>query len=242
MRIAVHATGAVAARAARMVLAERDLEGLGLIDRSPTTSDRRVHRVTDLSSYDVVLSDDPENPAGIAAKAEAAGIACVLWHDGPVPWSSPATLLAGANLASGIAPALASHEEAVLGRELPVTIAWTEPGRPLGRGIAAPFPDPLGALWAEDRSNGDGVRRLAAPVAGEWAGALVMVGNPREPERIVGVADDAEHLEAIALAAGAVTVARGRYPGGSVSVDAAAEDYLLAAIAMGLEVAGFAAH
>jgi hypothetical protein len=240
MRIAFHATASVATRAARILLAERDLESLGLVDRSPTSRDPRVHRATNLSSYDVVFSDETEEPASIAQRAEAAGVSCVLWHDGPVPWASPETLVVGANLGSGIAPALASHEAAVVGGVRRLTIAWTEPGRPLQRGIAAPFPDPVGSLWSEERSNGTGVRRLAAPVAGDWAGALVMVGDP--PDRIVGVADAANHLEAIALAAGAATVARGRYPGGSVPVEAAAEDYLLAAIAMGLEVAGFAAH
>jgi hypothetical protein len=241
MRIAVHATGTIATRAFRMLLAEADVEMVGIVDRSPSTNDIRVRRAGDLSGYDVVVSDG-EEPAEMARRAEAAGISCVLWRDDPVPWGSTRTLVRGANLGSGIAPALASHEAAVVGDAPRLTIAWTEPGRPLRQGVAAPFPDPVGSLWSEERTNGGRIRMLAAPVQGDWAGALVIVGDPERPDRIVGVADDARHLEAIALAAATAAVGRGRYPEGAVTVDAAAEDFLLLAISMGLEVAGFTAR
>lgn len=222
-----------------MILAEADLSVLGVLDRTPATPDARLRRADDLTGFDVLMGDGQEDAAATAGRAAEAGISCVLWTEDDIEWQGDRTLVVGANLGSGIAPALASHQAAMAADGEPLTIAWTEPGRPLRSGVAVPFPDPVGSLWAEDRSNGD-ARRLAAPVAGGWAGALVMVGDPRRPSRVVGVADDARHLEAMALAAATVTVARGRYPTGVVTVEAAAEDFLLAAIAMGLEVAGLA--
>lgn len=60
--------------------------------------------------------------------------------------------------------------------------------------------------------------------------------------RVVGVADFAGHLEAIALAAGAVAAARGAYPQGIVTADEAAGSYLAAALAAGLDIAAYVHH
>jgi hypothetical protein len=58
--------------------------------------------------------------------------------------------------------------------------------------------------------------------------------------RVVGVADLAPHLEALALAAGALAVAGGAFPPGIASPDEGADAYLAAALQAGLDVAAFA--
>jgi hypothetical protein len=56
--------------------------------------------------------------------------------------------------------------------------------------------------------------------------------------RIVGVADDADHLRALALAAGAVVAAQTDLTGAIEPRDVA-EDYLTVAMRMGLGVAAY---
>ena len=119
-----------------------------------------------------------------------------------------------------------------------MTVGWTEPGRPLRRGEPLAFPDPVGGLWAVERPRRSGFRSFAAPTNSQWAGAMAKV-TLATPEgvatRIVGVADLATHLEALALAAGALTI--GAYGWGVQRPAAAADRYLDAMIAAGLGVA-----
>jgi hypothetical protein len=62
----------------------------------------------------------------------------------------------------------------------------------------------------------------------------------REVTRIVGVADLAPHLEAIALAAGALAIGAGAFPAGGVRRPPdAAESYLAEALGTGLDVAAY---
>ena len=245
MRIAVHHTSEVGVRSGRILLGERSLSELGVVDRDPNTRDRRMRRTDDLEGYDVVLTDDPE-PYDIVERAIAAGISCVLWVDGDDIVerhgsdfaAAESTLLVGANLAAGLAPSLAIHES--LGREevLGATIGWTEPGRPLRRGTAVTFPDPVGGRWAVERAPRAGFRSFAAPIAGDWAGAIAKVTLAADDgltTRIVGVADLAPHLEALALAAGAVAI--GAFASGPQEPAAAAGRYLDAMIAAGLSIA-----
>ena len=82
--------------------------------------------------------------------------------------------------------------------------------------------------------------RFVAPVQGEWAGAVVRVAGQQDGqpvEHIVGVADLAAHLEAIALAAGALAVAEGAYPPGIHRPAVNADAYLGTALRIGLGVA-----
>ena len=85
--------------------------------------------------------------------------------------------------------------------------------------MAVPFPDPVGARWGTRLPPHPGdaatTTRVEVPVAGPWAGALARVTAGHRPEaweRLVAVADDRRHLEAIALAAGALVLARGAGP------------------------------
>ncbi len=242
VRIALDQRSEVGTRAGRILLAEPDLELLGLVDRNPSDEDDRLVRVLDLSTYDVVVTDATD-PSEVLAAAAAAGVPAVTWVDRPVgsvPVASDAAVLVGANLGSGIAPSLAAHEAAGAGEGSPIDIVWTEPGRPLRRGHPSRFPDPVGPLWAAARGTSGTVRRFAAPTQGDWAGAVVHVTAAEHPrERIVAVADHAAHLEALALAAGAMVAVGSAFAElrGVVTVDDIADPYLDAVLGLGLEVA-----
>lgn len=220
-------------------MGDRRVEGLGLIDKSPADpTDPRVHRAGRLADYDLVVTD-AESPGSLIRRSVGAGVSCVVWRDwdGDTGGLEALVVLAGCNLAAGIAPCLASHEVARADRVETVTVAWTEPGSPLRSGEPLAFPEPVGGRWGKPRGNGS----FAAPVSGEWAGAMAKVtstSNGVSKTRIVGVADLAAHLEGLALAAGALAVGAGAYMPGEVRLPAdAAESYLAEALGAGLDVA-----
>jgi hypothetical protein len=248
VKVAVEQAGTeVGLRAARIILGERDLTALGLIGKEPSGTDDRVELVTDLADYDVVMTDATD-AAGLVEAALDAGISCVVWADGEDLAAeygdqfrdAGLVLLTGANVASGLAPSLAAHETALGGEVMEVSIAWTEPGTALRRGEPIPFPDPVGPRWAAERPTEEGYRAYAAPVSGDWAAALARVTSA-EPEgvvmRIVGVADQAAHLEALSLAAAVLAV--DIYSPGAHRPAYAAEIYLAKALDAGLGVASY---
>jgi len=248
VRIAIHHVSGVGVRAGRILLAERDVAMVGIVDRDPHPPEPRIERVTDLAGYNAVGSDDSAPQRQVEA-ALAAGVDCVLWIDAPGLVAQYGeeferrglTLLRGCNLGSGVAPVLASHEMARIHNALDTTIAWTEPGTPLRRGEAIPFPDPVGARWAKARPTDAADRAFVARVTGPWAGAIARItaaGEDGVVTRIVGVADAAPHLEGLALAAG--LLAASAYPPGPQWPAAVAEAYLARALAAGLTVASYA--
>lgn len=240
-------------RAGRILLGERNLSALGLVGRRPTRqSDRRVEAAGALATYDVLVSDDLDETQTHIEAALEAGISCVLWSDGEDIdryheqfVANGRTLLVGANLSRGIAPSLAAHEAAVIEADpldavLGIQVAWTEPGRSLRRGEAIPFPEPVGPRWAVPQPDVGVMRRFAAPVEGDWAGAVarVTVGAADGVRvRVLGVADLAPHLEGLALAAGAAAISE--YPYGTATPEVRAEHYLAAALEAGLDVASY---
>lgn len=252
MRIAINQVDDVGLRAGRILLGERRMSSLGVVGRRPSTIvDRRLEAAVDLGAYDVLVTDDVVDPIAQAEAALDAGISCVLWADGTDELAAlsdrfvaaGSTLLVGANLAAGIAPCLAAHEQAASTEILDVSIAWTEPGRPLRRGEAIPFPDPVGARWARPLPTDGAVRRYVAPLDGEWAGAMARVTTGTRSgvlSRVVGVADLAPHLEALALAAGVLTI--GDYGYGVVHAADRAETFLANALNAGLDVAAYSLH
>lgn len=255
MRIALHATGDIGQRAGRILLAEPSLTALGLYGARGATEDRRTMAITDLDGFHLLVTDD-DSPRPLAAIAIEEGIACVAAAEPRVGkrlargfLDAGTTFLVGANPATGIAETLAAHELAQTDREDEVLIAWTRPGRPSRRGLALPFPDPVGPRWGDRegkkprrRTRGPAVTRASAPVNGPWAAAIAKVAGIRDGhpvEQIVGIADDEAHLAAISLASGAIAVAEGSYPPGIHRPAVAAEAYLAAALRVGLGVATY---
>ncbi len=248
MRVAVEQAGTeVGLRAARILLGERDLTGLGIIGGRPKGVDPRVHRVTDLADYDVVVTDAPDAGDLVEAALDAA-VSCVVWGDGEELAGeydesfaeANITLLTGANVAAGLAPSLAAHEVALGGVVMDTSIAWTEPGTPLRRGEPISFPDPVGPRWAIRRGSVHGYTAYAAPIDGDWAGALARVtsaGTEGVVTKVVGVADLAAHLEALALASGAMAI--DLYSPGAHRPADASEIYLAKALDAGLGVATY---
>jgi hypothetical protein len=249
VRLALHPTGEIGHRAGRILLAEAGLEALGIYgSRRPGTEERRATAIKDLSGFTVLASDDTTAPLDLAAIAVTDGLSCVLAAD-VAPPPALAARFAARGLALLVAASLPGLAEALATRaELPGAtqrlLAWTRPGKPGRRDVAVPFPEPLRARWAEHLAPlaGDeaGTTRAAAAVDGPWAGALARTttGSGRKRrERLAAVADDRLHLEAIALAAGALAVARGQVPPGAGRPGDLAAAYLEACLGVGLEVA-----
>jgi len=246
MRVAIRATGDVGRRAALILIGESGLNELGVIgEGSVTVRNRQIRDAGDLADYDVVVTDEPKPDPGEAIDADTP---LVTWEEIPrtdLPSGSP-TILSGASLGHAIAPSLASHEVAQTSEILELVVAWTIPGTRQRRGEAVPFPDPVGPLWAYEVDDspiaGIPARRLVAPISGDWAGASARVTGVIDDgvvQRVVGAADLAGHLEGIALAAAAVTVADGSYPAGHQAAETSAESFLAKALEMGLEVASY---
>lgn len=236
MRVALHATSDVGLKAGRLLLGEEALETLGILDQPVDTREPRVRRITSLEGFDVAVTDDPY--IGIASDALAAGIPLVVWVDGDGFDASAATVpvLTGANLATGIARALAAREAP--SQPTATVVAWTEPGKPLRTGEPVTFPDPVGARWGKVRRRERTWTEVVVPLAGDWAGAVVRTTFDGTT-RILGIADDATHLEALALLAGAVVLANGPHPAGRLIPEDLADAYVLAALRAGLDIASF---
>lgn len=223
-------------KAGRLLLGEEALDILGILDHPVDTREPRVHRITSLNGFDVAVTDDPD--IGIGSDALAAGIPLVVWVDGDGFDTSAATVpvLTGANLATGIARALAAREAP--SRPTATVVAWTEPGKPLRTGEPVTFPDPVGARWGKVRHRERNRTEVVVPIAGDWAGAVVHT-TVEGTTRILGIADDATHLEALALAAGTVVLANGPHPAGGLKPEDVADAYVLAALKAGLDIASF---
>lgn len=237
MRIAIAPTSDIGRRALLVLLNEPHLTEIGIIG-ADVPGDGRAHGVEDAAGFDVLVVEAPQPPP--------AGVSLVSWAPGAVDHDPLQTVLTDASLSGGIVPSLATHELAKLDEPLEQVLAWTQPGREKRRGEPIPFPDPVGSRWGvevdEDETFDIPTRRLVAPVDGDWAGASVRITSvvpDGVSQRIVGIADEAAHLEAIALAAGAVTAAAGVYPAGPQHPAAAAEEYLSKCLEMGLAVAAY---
>lgn len=246
MRIALNAVGDVGTRTGRILTAEPDLVALGLYgDHSGIAQDRRTLPISSLEGFDVLVTDDRDSSSALAGLAVEDGLACA------VPGAISPTVaeqysrtnsvvLTNCSLA-GLAETLAVHEAARTDRPLDTVIAWTEHGKPRRRGSPVAFPDPVGARWGRRIGRVDETTRVAVPVDGPWAGATATivgkVGDTTET-RIVGVADAGDHLEAIALAAGAVVAAQTDLSG-AIEPRHVAELYLTTALRMGLGVATY---
>lgn len=245
MRIAIRATGEVGRRAALILIGEPGLAELGVIGEGTVTArNHQIRTASGLGEYDVIVTDEPEPDPEEAIAAETS---LVTWEEmAGRAAEEEVTILSGASLGRAIAPTLASHEVAQTSEILEVEVAWTVPGSRQRRGEPVPFPDPVGPLWASEVDTtpiaGIPARRLVAPLPGDWAGASARITGVIDDgvvQRVVGVADLASHLEAIALATGALCVATGVFPSGHHTPEIAAEPFLAKALQLGLEVASY---
>jgi hypothetical protein len=243
VRIALHSVGDVGRRAGLILLAERGLTALGLYGHNgPKGGDRKTIVIRHLDGFDPLVTDDAATAGGLAAIAADDGISCVVTADAVdsdiAARFTERTLLLGANL-SGVAESLAAHEVARTDQVTGSTAAWTTRGKALRRGAAVAFPEPVGARWGREASAAG---RVEVPLDGEWAAASATItgevdGDP--VQRVVGVADLADHLGGIALAAGAIVVAEGSIPPGVHRPGDHPEAFLAAALRVGLEVASY---
>ncbi len=246
MRIALNAIGDIGTRTGRILEAEVSLIALGLYgEQSGLAQDRRTLPISNLKGFDVLVTDDGASSSALAGLAVEDGLGCavpgVISPDVAEQYSQTNTAaLTNCSLA-GLAETLAAHEAARTDEPLDTVIAWTEYGKPRRRGTPVAFPDPVGARWGRRVGKTADTTRIAVPVDGPWAGATVTIagriGDVTET-RIVGVSDAGDHLEAIALAAGAV-VATTTDRSGAIEPRDVAEEYLAVALNMGLGVATF---
>jgi hypothetical protein len=247
VRIALNAIGEVGVRTGRILTAERDLVALGLYgDTTSIGQDRRTIAISSLGGFDLLVTDDVEEGSALARIAADDGVSCALPGDvtpevaARFEESGTSVLITHCSI-EGLAETLAAHEAARADDVAETVIAWTEEGKPLRSGEPVGFPDPVGARWGKRRRSAGTTTRIAVPVDSDWAGATATVvgriGRGRET-RIVGVADQARHLEALALAAGAVAAVRTDLTGVIAPKDVA-EDFLSIALAMGLGVAAY---
>ena len=250
MRIALEATGKIGSRAARILLAERSVEAIGLIGRRSTAVDPRVSTITNLAGWDVIASDDLQHLERRYRQASNHGIPFVVPTNEEVHSEPDIPLVVGANPSFGLAACLAAHECSRHATPMEAIVGWTEPGRPLRRGHPLAFPQPVGNLWAQPGPDlwpgaPPHTKFLLAPVEGPWIGltARVTAATPEGVEvRTLGVADDGAFLAGIALAAAVLTAGAGAYPVGINYPTAAFGEYLDRAIEAGLEVATFVEH
>lgn len=248
MKIALDATGKIGSRAARVLLAERSVEALGLIGRRSTSGDPRVSTITNLAGWDVLASDDPEQLDLRYRQASDHGIPLVLPADEvSVPSEPDIPVVLGANERFGLAGALVADACARYGSPMEVVVGWTETGKPLRRGRPLMFPQPVGNLWARAGRNiwpeaPTGTLFLTAPFEGPWTGLVARVTAATSDgveARTIGVADDSLYLAGIALATAALAAGTGAFPIGRHYPTAAGSVYLDNALRAGLEVATF---
>lgn len=145
-----------------------------------------------------------------------------------------ATTVSGVLSGENLAAALAETAGWSAGAE-GTRLAWTVSGAPLEAGEAVNFPPPAGPRWAgltQGSSLPGKVAYLAAPIDDGWMGLLAEVNG-----RTTAVADDADFLRGIFLAAAALTAARGAYPSGPGRPADPAGTFLRTAQKMGLEIA-----
>lgn len=250
MRVAVHPVGEIGRRALRILQSEpavTEAAAWGVTETPPRT---RV--VETLEGVAVVVTDlaEPDELAGACLDAGAALVTIDNWGGEPAAAFADAglSLIVGANLETGIAASLALQEAALVDTPLEVRLAWTVRGRQRRKGEPIPFPDPVGSLWGQEvdprgwTGHNIPVKAFEAPVEGEWAGAMARVSGAIDDgvqRTIVGTADHAMYLSAIALAAAAVPAGQHAYGPGRQWASAAPTAYLDRALAAGLDVAAF---
>lgn len=239
MRVLLHAATEVGRRLEKVLLAESDIDYIGLWKAPNRRTAKRTGPVTDVDDFDVAVTDAPGPIGDLAARCAVGGIPLVVWVDDPgvPPGSALIPIVAGANVGAALPAALLTHPAARPEPGEDVVVAWTEPGTTPRRGELVAFPEPVGVVRATERGPG----AFAAPRSDQWGGAVVRVGPEEEP-RVVGVADHAAHLEALVLAATVLVAADGVYEPGLRQAADAGEQLLNALRRVELDIAAWRSH
>jgi hypothetical protein len=233
VRILLDTTSEVGLRTARVLLAESDIDFVG-VWRADVPKRRRSGPADHPEGYDAAVTDRTEHLDEFVARATVAGVPVVVWVDDPnvPPGRALIPIVIGANVGSALGSALSHHPVLRGVDETELTIAWTEPGRPLRRGTPAAFPEPVGMSWTRKRDRG----RLVGYRDDDWGGVSVM-SDDDDVRRVVGVADHAPHLEALVLGATTLLAAHGVYPAGVTTAASAGAALYERLVAMELDVA-----
>lgn len=221
-------------RTAWILLGDARCTDLVMLDPGWRPDDPRVTYSRDVTDASVVISDGTTPLASLVGRASVAGIPLVFWSDVAEFELGPAAVpvLVGANVGTTLVDALLTHPASMPSDEESVKVAWTEPGLAHRGGIPMAFPDPVGMVWTEERSPG----RFVAFRDDDWAGATTIVEG-RAGQRVVGVADQGAHLEALTLASVAFVAAAGSFDPGIQKPVKALTEILTEARDLELEVA-----
>ncbi len=234
MNIGIDVGQEVGQRAARILLGDARCDILTILNKQWRPSDDRVVHTTDLTGTDVLISDGTSSLATLIGRASVASTPIVVWPDVSDDQTGPATVpvIVGANVGSTLASALLLHPASVTSPGDTVQVGWTEPGTPHRKGIPMPFPEPVGMEWTKEREPG----RFVARRDDKWAGATALIEGP-SGQRVVGVADNGAHLEAITLVATGFVAAAGAFGSGIQRSSAALAEILDEARNLELDVA-----
>ena len=243
MRIALYGREALGVRIARVLLAERHLERLGIVEED--VRHPKVERVESLDDYSaIIIAELDEDGIGLLHEAVERRVDVVLGHEAP-HLDTPASAVIPSLLSPrALAHALAMSTGETVEEAVEATIAWTAEGRLLRRGDAVTFPEPIGARWAEPREVTErGIHRaLEAPGPAPWAGALARVTTMTSSglrTTTTAVVDDQEFLAAAMLAGAAIAAAEGAYGAGVNAAADAGGAFMRAVQRAGVEAAIF---
>ncbi len=245
MKIALDATGKIGSRAARVLLAERSVEALGLIGRRSTSGDPRVSTITNLAGWDVLAIDDPEQLDLRYRQASDHGIPlvcpptrlsvpCRTRHSGRRRVPTSRLGLAACLAADDVRPLRKSTgSRGRVDRNRKPVATWPTAD------VSSTRREPVGPRRTERLAGGaTGTLFLAAPFEGPWTGlvARVTAATPEGVEvRTIGVADDSLFLAGIALAAAALAAGTGAFPIGRALPNGGLPAYLDIALRAGLD-------
>jgi hypothetical protein len=226
-------------RTAWILLGDKRCSQLVMLNSGWRPSDPRVSHGKDVSGASVVLSDGTTPLASLIGRASVAGVPLVVWSDAEESELGPAAIpvLVGANVGTTLVDALLMHPASTPTADDEVKVAWTEPGSPHRGGTPIAFPEPVGMAWTDERSPG----RFVAFRDDEWAGATTIVEG-EEGQRVVGVADQGAHIEALTLAAVGFVAANGSFNTGIQQPLTALAEILTEARNLELEVAVWRSH
>jgi hypothetical protein len=243
MRIALYGREALGVRIARVLLAERHLERLGIVEED--VRHPKVERVESVDDYDaVIITELDEDGIGLMHEAIERRVDVVLGHEAPRLEAPASAVIPGLLSPRALANALAVSTRERVDEAVEVTIAWTAEGRLLRRGDAVTFPEPIGARWAEPNETlEDGIHRaLEAPGPPPWAGALARVTTMTASglrTTTTAAVDDQEFMAAAMLAGAAIAAAEGAYGAGVSPAGDAGGAFMRAVQRAGIEAAIF---